>query len=183
MNILASPLPRAVDIGGASVPIKSGYRTGIQVVRVAESPLSEALKAGAILRLYFGDAVPQPTAEALDAAMTFHRSGEDPPKRKSRRLFDWDYDAGMLLADFRREYGIDLADPATRMHWWAFMAYFNNLSSASETKTAMYYRNTPKPRDLTGSDAKRFSTLKKAYALPARDASLAAAREAERWGD
>jgi hypothetical protein len=183
MNILVSPLPRAVPVGGTSVPLKTGYRTGIQVVRVAESTLSDALKAGAILRLYFGDRVPEDTAAALEAAMDFHRLGEEPPRRRSRRLLDWDHDAGMILADFRREYGIDLADEGTQMHWWVFMAYFANLSNDSETKTAMYYRNTPRPRDLAGADAKRFGALKKAYALPPRDAAVAAAKDAERWGD
>jgi len=183
VNILVSPLPRAVPVGGSSVPLRSGYRTGISVVRVAESALSEALKAGAILRLYFGDAVPPDTASALEAAMDFHRCGEAPSKRRSRRLLDWDHDAGMILADFRREYGIDLADPATRMHWWVFMAYFANLGNDSETKTAMYYRNTPAPRDLNGEDAKRFKAMKKAYALPPKDLAATAAQDAERWGE
>jgi hypothetical protein len=89
----------------------------------------------------------------------------------------------MILADFRREYGIDLADAVTRMHWWTFMAYFSNLSNTSETKTAMYYRSTPKPRELTGADAKRFAALKRAYALPPRDPEAAAAHDAALWGD
>ena len=183
MNILVSPLPRAVPVGGTSVPIKTGYRTGIQVIRVAESDLSEALKAGMILKLYFGDDVPTDRAAALNAVMDFHRIGDESPKRRARRLLDWDRDAGMILADFRREYGIDLADPSTRMHWWTFMAYFTNLSSTSEIKTAMYYRNTPVPRDLKGEDAKRFKAMKKAYALPARTLHDASTADAERWGD
>lgn len=183
MNILVSPLPRTVDIGGTSVPLKTGYRTGIAVVRVAESSLTDALKAGAILRLYFGDAVPADATSALEAVMAFHRCGAPPPKRQGRRLLDWDHDAGMILADFRREYGIDLADAVTKMHWWAFMAYFANLSNTSETKTAMYYRNTPVPRELAGHEARRFKSLKRAYALPPRSAEAQAALDAERWGD
>lgn len=184
MNILASPLPRAVDISGASVPIRSGYRTGIQVSRLAETGVPGAVAAAAILRLYF-ETPPADGRAALAAALRFHRLGADADETPSRgpRLLDWDHDAGMILADFRREYAIDLADAATRMHWWVFMAYFRNLSNTSETKTAMYYRSGAKPRRLAGAEAKRHAEMRLAYALPPRTASEALSREAERWGD
>lgn len=184
MNLLASPLPNSVRIGEASVPIKTGYRVGIQVARTADSGQPGDLISGVLLRLYFGADVPGDTIGALDAAMEFHRCGQPPTaSRRAKRVFDWDHDAGMLLADFRREYGIDLADPATRMHWWVFMAYFGNLSSKSETKTAMYYRGATRPKDLKGDDAKRFAALKKMYALPPRTVEDVAAVDAAAWGD
>lgn len=185
MNLLASPLPAVVRIGGAKVPIRSGYRIGIQVARTAESGMPDRFIAGTILRLYFGDDVPADTMAALEAAMWFHRCGEPEPRHSGRakRLLDWDHDAGMILADFRREYGIDLADPSARMHWWVFMAYFNNLSADSETKTAMYYRGASRPKDLKGEDAKRWTTMRKAYALPPKTTTEAVAREAAAWGD
>jgi hypothetical protein len=95
---------------------------------------------------------------------------------------DWDHDAGRILADFRREYGIDLADPATQMHWWTFRAYLDGLSSDSEIKRAMYYRSA-KPKGLKGEDAKRFAEMKRWYALPPRTRAEVAARDAEVWGD
>lgn len=70
-----------------------------------------------------------------------------------------------------------------RMHWWAFMAYFDNLSADSEVKRAMYYRYASRPRDMTKGEAKRFHELKRAYALPPRTVTEAEAREAELWGD
>ena len=183
MNLLASPLPDTVSLGGASVPIKTGYRTGIQIARTAESGIEDRAKAGVLLHLYFGY-VPDPPVDALEAAMEFHRCGQPVPSgRPGARALDWDHDAGMILADFRREYGIDLADPATRMHWWVFMAYFNNLSGPSETKTAMYYRRASKPKDCKGDDAKRFNDMKRAYALPPKTAAEQLAREAAMWGD
>lgn len=183
MNILVSPLPRDVCIGDARFVVKTGYRTGIQVARVGDADLDARLVAGTILNLYFGQNVPEDTEAAFKAVLEFHRCGRPEPKRSSTaRCLDWDHDAGTILADFRREYGIDLADPATRMHWWAFMAYFDNLSSESEIKRAMYYR-TARPRGLKGDDAKRFTELKRAYALPPRTVHETASRDAELWGD
>lgn len=186
MNILASPLPATVRIGEADVSLRTGYRVGIQVARAIDSGLSQAIIAGAILRLYYGDAVPADADAAIIAAMEFHRCGTPAPKpsrARPKRLLDWDHDAGMILADFRREYAVDLADAATRMHWWAFMAYFDNLSADSEVKRAMYYRYASRPRDMTKGEAKRFHELKRAYALPPRTVTEAEAREAELWGD
>jgi hypothetical protein len=183
VNILVSPLPEAVRIGETSVPIRSGYRTGIQVARAADADLPERIIAGVLLRLYYHD-VPADTVEAIERAMEFHRCGRPADTgNRGKRLIDWDHDAGMILADFRREYGIDLAHPETRMHWWVFMAYFGNLSASSETKTAMYYRDASKPQGLKGEDAKRFTRMKKAYALPARTLDDAIARDSALWGD
>ncbi|MHB1323994.1 MAG: Gp15 family bacteriophage protein [Coriobacteriia bacterium] len=185
MNILASPLPATVEIDGASVPIRAGYRTGIQVARIVESDLSGDLILSAILAVYFpGIAFNQPE-DVFDAALLFFRCGQEQQKksRRAARVLDWDHDAGMILADFRREYDIDLADPATRIHWWVFMAYFENLSADSETKTAMYYRGASRPKDLKGEAATRFNTLKRYYALPPRTTGEALAREAAMWGD
>jgi hypothetical protein len=183
MNLLASPLPASVRIGGAEVPIRTGYRTGIQVARVAESGLPQVAIAAAVLRLYFpGQTLPDP-AQAIDAALSFHRCDKPQPQRtSSERLFDWDHDAARVLSDFRREYAIDLADPGTRMHWWVFMALFENLGAESATMTAMAYRG-PKPKELKGDDARRWARAAKAVALPPRTAAEAIARDAALWGE
>jgi hypothetical protein len=186
VNILVSPLPREVRIGETGVPIRVGYRTGIQIARLADSGLDARIIAAQILVLYFGADIPSDHEAALEAAMSFHRCGEPEPKKRAgsgARALDWDHDAGTILADFRREYGIDLADEHTRMHWWAFMAYFDNLSAESEIKRAMYYRTARRPKGIKGEDAKRFDELKRAYALPARTEAELEAQEAAFWGD
>ena len=76
------------------------------------------------------------------------------------------------------EYGIDLADPATRMHWWTFMAYFDNLTSESETKQALTYRGGNRPRDMSKEQAQHYNPMKRAYALPPKTQTHADAEEA-----
>lgn len=184
MNILASPLPREVVVGGVKVPIRTSYRVGIQAARAVDSGLSDALIGGTVLRLFYGDAVPADREAALIAALAFHRlDAPEPRKRQRARIWDWDEDAGRVLADFRREYSIDLADPKLSMHWWTFWTYFENLSIESETKRAMYYRSATKPRELKGEDAKRWNDQKKFYALPPKGHAEMIAAEAALWGD
>lgn len=182
-NILVSPLPASVWVGETRVGVRTGYRTGIQVARLADSDLDERLVAGAILMCYFGDRAPADAAGALEAVMLFHRCGRPQTRSRGPRALDWDHDAGRVLADFRREYGIDLADPATRLHWWTFMAYLENLSGDSETMTAMHYRTAKRPKGLRGEDAAQWDKRRKHYALPPRTTQEALAREAAMWGD
>lgn len=186
MNILASPLPREVVVGGVRVPIRTSYRVGIQVARTVESGHHERLIAGTILRLYFGDeSIPADVNGALSAAMDFHRMNAPAPNKKpsTSRAWDWDHDQGRVLADFKREYGIDLADPDLTLHWFTFWTYFENLSIDSESKRAMYYRTATKPRELKGDDAKRWNEHKRYYALPPKGTDEYIAAEAALWGD
>lgn len=184
MNILASPLPATVDIGGASVPIRTGYRHGIQVARVADSGMDPVIVAATILRIYLVEP-PRGIEAALDACMRFHRGGADEPSGggSGARLLDWDHDAGRILADFRREYSIDLADPATDMHWWVFLALLSGLSPEAELSRAMHWRDATKPKGMKGEEARQWDRMKKAYALPPRTTQEAISREAAMWGD
>lgn len=181
MNLLASPLPDAVDVGGASIPIRTGFRTGIQVARTLDSGLSGGIITQTMLGLY----MPGTRMPDLDAAVTaciwFFRCGKT-GKSASGRVIDWDHDADTILADFQREYGIALADPATRLHWWVFMALMRGLSGDSGIQRAMYYRS-PRPRDLKGKNADRFDELARVYALPPRTLAEMTAAEAAMWGD
>lgn len=185
MNILASPLPAAVEIGGARIPIRTSHRVGIQVARTLESDIAPSLKGSVILGLYFPDMGFNDPDAALDAALEFFQCGRPVRKRRKgkARALDWDHDASTILADFRREYGIDLTDPATTLHWWAFMAYFEGLTPESGIQRAMYYRAASPPYDSGKEAVKHFKELRRAYALPPKTDAEVIAAEAAMWGD
>lgn len=182
MNLLASPLPDAVDVGGASVPIRTGFRTGIQVARALDSGLPGGVITQTMLTLYLPGQHVSDIKAAADACMWFFHCGNAPSKRKVGRVLDWDHDADIILADFKREYGIMLTDLDLRMHWWVFMALFRGLGVESGIQRAMYYRS-PRPHDLKGNAASRFDELSRAYALPPKTLEEAIAAEAKLWGD
>ncbi len=165
-NILVSPLPRTVEVGGAGVAINTSHRVGIQVARTAGRELPDSVKAGIILRLYFGESVFDDAVAALDAAMTFHRAGAK-SEGSGRRLMDFDDDAGRILADFLRHYSIDLSDPAFRMHWWTFLALLGALPPDSALMTAMRYRN-PAPKGLSSDERADWRRMAAFYALTPR---------------
>ena len=129
-NILLERAPSAVPVGDAYVPLNTSHRTGIQAMRLADDPfVGEEEKARALLFLYFGrhdgrtgrlalpDAVAENPQLGVEAALAFFNLNEPRPPEvpgtrpaAGTRVFDWDWDAGRVAADFQREYGLDLTD-------------------------------------------------------------------------
>nr|DAT38037.1 MAG TPA: hypothetical protein [Caudoviricetes sp.] len=159
-------------------------------MQAADDPdLGDAGRAQAILLIYYGrgavrngarrielpDAVNADPAGALQAALGFLNLNEpQKPKRmlgkaaaKGARLWDWDYDAPRVIADFQREYGIDLTDPALDMHWWRFWPLFRGLGDSSLTMTAMAARGAD-PSEYEGDARRRLVERQRELALPAR---------------
>ena len=189
-NIVLGRAPSSVKVGGAPVSIATSFRAGIRAMQAADDPaLGDAGRAQAILLVYFGrgavhdgvrrielpDAVNADPPGALQAALGFLNLNEpQKPKRmlgkaaaKGARLWDWDYDAPRVIADFQREYGIDLTDPALDMHWWRFWPLFRGLGDSSLTMTTMAARGAD-PSEYEGDARRRLVERQRELALPAR---------------
>jgi hypothetical protein len=195
LNVITGYLPETVAVGGIDVPIATGFRTSIQVQRVIDSPLDDADIQAAILMHYYGnlDAFDEDWLAAsatglLAAAMDFANAAEfaeatRADKGSSVRTFDWDTDQRRVVADFQREYGLDLADSGVKMHWWRFLALFEGLSDDSRTMTAIGYRAMDIPPGLPKEEQQRLRKLKAHYQLRPRTKAEALARDAAIWGD
>lgn len=62
-------------------------------------------------------------------------------KRNDNILYRFDIDSGRIFSAFYKTYGIDIEKELDTMHWWKFMALFNDLESESNFKGIyMYYR-------------------------------------------
>lgn len=196
--MLLDKAPSSVMVGGASVPLRTGWRTGIRAMQAADDPaLGERERATAVLALFFGRregrrvVLPPECADveaALAGALWFLNLGE--PKRPpgppagahAARTWDWDWDAWRVCADFEREYGIDLSDPALRMHWWRFWALFRGLGDTSKTMQAMGIRGARPSRDMTAAERKRLAVMQRDLMLPARTEEEARRNSTMLWG-
>ncbi len=180
MSIIGHGLPSAVDVGGRAVPINTSHHCGVRVGAILDDPaVADPVARAAVLGNYFGGLPAGADADALfEAAIRFYRRGEPAPKRirkQSRpgpRVFDWEADAGRLVADFQRFYGLDIADPSLHVHWWRFMALLEGLpGDTSLTMQAMGVR----ARDLSDCRSQEERQLlrarKKEIALPPRTAA------------
>ena len=188
-NILLERAPSAVQVDSTRVPLSTSHRTGIQVMRLTDDPsVGDEEKARALLFLYFGradsrsgrlslpDAVAENPQLGMEAALAFFNLNEPKPPDvpgarppAGTRVFDWDWDAGRVLADLQREYGIDLADGGLRMHWWRFWSLFRNLSESSLTMQAVSVRGAvPDEKKMGREAAENLMKRKTALMLPAR---------------
>ena len=150
-NILLERVLSAVPVGNGDVPLNTSHRTGIQAMRLADDPfVGDEEKARALLFLYFGrpdgrtgrlalpDAVAENPQLGVEAALAFFNLNEPRPPEvpgtrpaAGTRVFDRDWDAARVAADFQREYGLDLTDRGLRLHWWRFWSLLRGLSEAS----------------------------------------------------
>ena len=176
--------PSAVDVGGSPVRIRAGFRTGLRAEGIdRRDPWGQTR----LLWLWYGDAgrraLPPAVAAdpwgALSAGCAWHDRawealpyGGGGPGAGRARAFDWEADAAIVCADFRRLYGIDLADAGTRLHWHTFCAL--TLSAArtrgsllGEALSARTYRG-PDPGGERRAAAR-------AWALPPAEEEIAMA--------
>ena len=164
------------------MPINTSHHCGVRVGAILDDPtVADPVARAAVLGNYFGGlpAGADTDADALfEAAIRFYRRGEPVPKRAGKRrrpgprVFDWEADAGRLVADFQRFYGLDITDPSLHIHWWRFVALFDGLpGDTSQTMQAVGVR----ARDLSDCGSREGRQLlhaqKKAVALPPRTAA------------
>lgn len=194
LGVILHGAPSTVEVGGAPVHVRSGFRAGL---------LAETLDRGTaegrtdLLRCLYakGGELPREVshrpAEALSAGLAWHDAawglvgyGEMPgganrPGRPApRRVFDWSEDAGIVAADFSRFYGIDLADPATQLHWYRFMALFLSLLRTPDSLVAAAVSARSPLRGGSKEARAEHSRLARAWALSPTDDELRKAAEA-----
>ena len=183
--------PSAVAVGGSLVPVNAGFRANL----LAET-LDRKTATGRrdLLMCWYahGGELPREAAlepyRALAAACSWHDAawslmGYGKPSKggaSRRRLFDWEADAAIVACDFRRSYGIDLADPSTQMHWYRFMCLFSGLLRAEGT---LCQRAVAARSPLRGKPSKaerdHHAALAAAWALPPTESELIEAARRE----
>jgi hypothetical protein len=125
---------------------------------VSEFPYDQLSIKSAIIRDLFKYLGKRPYGQATE------EDEEDTPNPLP--FVDFEQDAGAIYASFYAQYGIDLNSQRQRMHWDAFIALFDNLSSDTAIRQIIGYRMD----DLTGYDDDnegfaRASELKEYYKL------------------
>ncbi len=64
-----------------------------------------------------------------------------PAVKNTNKLYDFVIDSGRIFSAFYKTYGIDIEEKLDTIHWWKFMAMFNDLSSETIFKgTYMHFR-------------------------------------------
>ncbi len=117
-----------------------------------------------LLQLYFPCTAP----DNLDAAQAivgdFYRCGEKAARKDTKKspAYAFHTDAAAIIAEFQREYGIDLLNQ--RMHWWRFHALLTGLLAHSFSERVRY--RVADPESIKSSELKKeYRKYKEMYAL------------------
>jgi len=167
-------LPRSVTIDGTDYPVNYGFRTFILIeICIFDNALSDTDRVGTALELFYGENMPDDTAQAFEMMMWFYRGGKDEKKSKSKskgssnskRCYCFEQDAPFIYSAFQTQYKLDLQDIASAdLHWWKFKCMFESLNDDLKMSKIMSYRVT----DTAGMDKhqkKFYIDMKNLYAL------------------
>ena len=145
-------------IDGEVYPIRTDFRAGIAYQTLAAAG---KLTAANLYCIWFPDKFPPDVEAATEAVQRFYRRRDEPAADSAGPAgpiaYDFTVDADAIAAAFMREYGIDLTDPDTTMHWWRFMALLEGLYTYGFSDRVGF-----RVADLSGVDTKtRAKLLKK----------------------
>lgn len=146
---------------------------------IFDTSVPEKAKVSLALGIWFGDEIPKGVdlGEVIDAMLDFYRCGkvDTGTGEESEQLFSYTHDYDLIFAAFLSEYGIDLLDPGTRLHWWRFRAMLAALPSECQLMQVIGYRAAKIPAKCDPEYRRHLLKMKRAYALPT-EASAAAVR-------
>jgi len=168
MSILTEKLPDELTIDGKQYDIHTDFRIWIQFSQLAFSGKSDAVALAQMLALVFKE-LPQAKPEEIFSVLLDFYSFQKPntataQEKSSKRVFDYDADAGYIYAAFLQQYGIDLT--SINMHWWTFKTLFDSLSEETHFGKIMQYRCTDISQIKDKEMKKFYQKMKRVYALP-----------------
>lgn len=177
-NILLDPMPDFLLVDGEQIPIDSGFRTWIQFDEElfwSREPIEKRVYAA--LEICYGGRIPADIPGAVRAAMEFYANDHDileEPQEKTEtapgrfargsRGYSFAYDAPLICAAFRAQYGIDLTKD--ELHWWHFKALFEGLSEDNKICRIMEIRGMDLSRIKDKEQKAKYRRLKRLYRLP-----------------
>ena len=180
LDAICRGMPREVEVGGARVPIRTGWRAHA-LVDAGELSGAEAMWALFARDGALPEAVSADPEGAMRAAGEWHARAWDnarhgrPRQGQQARTFDWRADADLVVADFQALYRIDLTDPATQMHWWRMVALLcGAMRSEGSLLCQAVSARSPMPPGVRGRERDRLRRLADAWALPPTEQEMLA---------
>lgn len=173
-NIIIDALPYSVTVDDREVEIDADFRTMmITELMLIDPNIPREDKGAQALFNFYGDNVPfWNLDEAVKKFIWFYQCGEpeDLLQRssgatgKSKRIYDFEFDAQLIYAAFLSQYGIDLQD-VEHMHWWKFKALFVSLRN-SLFVDVMQCRAIKITKDMSKEQKAYYQRMKSIYRLP-----------------
>ena len=125
-------LPSTVTISGIEYPIRTDFRTILEILVMLDDPdLTDADKTEALLRMFYVNRPEDPKA-ALQAFTNFvdPRHSQKGERKKQSPLIDWQQDFDLMVAPINHILGFECR-AADYLHWRTFLAAYLEIPPES----------------------------------------------------
>ncbi len=118
-------LPESVEINGKSYPVRWDFREILQIFSYLSDPdLPEVFRWKVAMALFYREEIP--LCGAVEAFGEFIRGGEAPQEKAAPKLYDWEQDRAVILAEVNKVAGRELRREKA-VHWWTFLGWFHGI--------------------------------------------------------
>lgn len=177
MNLLYDSYPETVMLHGTQREIVTDFKDWLRFVdMLRDDRLDLNDKVQFMISFYLDDIPASQCNEAHDPLLQFFqmKGAASEPEQVSeysdgepaqpKPLYDFSFDAKYIISGFWQDYGIDLTE--TDMHWWKFRILLDGLSSNTEFKQRVMYRNTNTADIKDMKERQRIQRIQRAIAIP-----------------
>ena len=141
-NIAQDAPPAEIAVGGISYSINTDFRVWIGVLRdlrdlistptTLEHALNNCEVIAKVEKAVFGDIIPHPANEVLDAVIAFSQGYPEAPVsaggKQKAQTYSFEWDLNYIILAIRNQSGIDLSYRRKEpFHWWEFLLEFHSL--------------------------------------------------------
>lgn len=171
MNILLDELP---TITPNNFKIDADFRNCIRFeLLMQDNKLKKETKIRLALNLFYEE-IPNNVILAINDILWLYGNEDNKvynsnvkmaQKQTSRQIYSFEYDSEYIYSAFLDQYGIDLNE-IEYLHWWKFKAMFKSLKEDNQIIKIMGYRSVDLSKIKDKEEKKKYTELKKIYALP-----------------
>lgn len=180
INILYEPFPDSITADGKKYRILTDFREWLRFAEMLRDPEISPEERAYLCGMWIDPEPERITAGMIRGLLRFLRAEEldpDPPERDDDEdeetqqpvtkppTLDFCIDAGCILGDFRRCYGIDLRT-ADYLHWWEFLALLRALPDDSCTMRRVGYRSVDLNEITDKRQRAQIAKIQRQIALP-----------------
>lgn len=141
-NIAQDAPPAEISVGGVSYSVNTDFRVWIGVLRelrnlistptTLEHALNNCEVIANVEKAVFGDIIPHPANEVLDAVIAFSQGYPEAPVsaggKQKAQTYSFEWDLNYIILAIRNQSGIDLSYRRKEpFHWWEFLLEFHSL--------------------------------------------------------
>ena len=141
LNLAKVKLPDTVSVLGSDYKIKTEFHWWIRFSQLLKN---KEIKKYTDCDFLYADKKPENRVLGFSELTKFLRPERTLPratgKQSDRIIVDFDEDANLIYCAFLEQYGIDLLDEKTHLHWWKFNALFDGLHG-TKLNEIMGYRS------------------------------------------